>query len=67
MTPHDNYSVRKNMEDAVYSTKQIRSKSKIPSKLLITSSILILAVAQLRSGKTKGILFLEIMKGGNIF
>lgn len=55
------------MEGAVYCTKQIRSKSKIPSKRLITSSILILAMAQLRSGKSKGILFLEIMKGGNIF
>lgn len=67
MTPHDKYSVRRNMEGAVYCTKQIRSKSKIPSKRLITSSILILAMAQLRSGKSKGILFLEIMKGGNIF
>ena len=55
------------MEGAVYCTKQIRSKSKIPSKRLITSSILILAMAQLRSGKSTGILFLEIMKGGNIF
>ena len=57
------------MEDAVYSTKQISQdqKRRIPSKSLINSSILILAMAQLRTGETKGVLFLKTMKGRIIF